>query len=578
MSFSSPAYLWILAALLPLLAIHFLRIKPRRLEVNAFFLWESILKERRASSLFQRLREWISWLLLALVVAALALAAAGPRLEGEDQRDLLIVVDVSPSMRARHSGKEVILLAKNHVREIIRALNGTRRTALAIASGDLHFLCHLSTAPKDVLDALSRVEVCDMPVSVSTIRAINAWAGHGTQKPRVVFLTDGHGGWDGLDPSIEVIRLGGRAPNAGFVAADLTWASSGGGKARFFYRIASSLEEETHGELELRHQDSGQLARLLPVVLHPGQEASDILDVENAAPGAWTASLKLNDALATDNEVSLGLAERRPIRIHIAAKDDYFFGRCVEAFARTGGHLARVQSGGEVAITQGKPSDDERQIVFAPRGESWFWSDAGEGIDVLAVELAVEDHPLVRNLDVEAIRFDGAKRMTPAPGSLVLARSEAGDALIWKSQVGTRAAVVVNLDPSRSDFFLSPWFPALVHDSARHLAGREQSLASVYPTGRRVSASGVFTGSGGQSSDGSIDLGQRGIQHLQQAGASIPFGAALLDAVETKLDASGPKPSASAIARGHPFAFWLMVIAVGLLVTESILYHRRKAG
>jgi hypothetical protein len=338
------------------------------------------------------------------------------------------------------------------------------------------------------------------------------------------------------------------------------------------------MTEETHGELELRHQDSGELARLVPVILQPGKEASDTLDVSNAAPGSWKVSLKLNDSLATDNEVAVGLAERRPIGIRIDATDDYFFARCVDAFAETGGSLARVQSGGEISITQWAPSDDERQIIFAPSGASPFWSDVEAGIEVLAVESTARNHPLVRNLEMDAIRFEGAKKMKPAPGSLVLVRSESGDPLIWKSQVGSRIAVVVNLDPALGDFFLSPWFPTMVHDCAMHLAGREQSLSSVYPTGSRVSASGVFTDPLGNSSSDNIYLGQRGILHLQQGGVNIPFGAAVLNAEETKLDGSGPKAHASAIARGHPVAFWLIVLAVGTLVAESILYHRRKAG
>lgn len=113
MSFTNPAYLWILAALAPLVAIYFLKIRPRRLPVNAFFMWNHIFEERRASSLFQRLRDLISLILLAMVIAAIAFAAAGPRFDREDKRDLLIVVDVSPSMRAKTGGKEVLLQAKN---------------------------------------------------------------------------------------------------------------------------------------------------------------------------------------------------------------------------------------------------------------------------------------------------------------------------------------------------------------------------------------------------------------------------------------------------------------------------------
>ncbi|MCX6865724.1 MAG: BatA and WFA domain-containing protein [Verrucomicrobia bacterium] len=231
MSFTSPAFFWLFAALAPLVAIYFLRIRPRRLPVSAFFLWQRIFEQRRASSLFQRLRDLISLLLLALVIAAIAVAATGPRMGRDDRRDLLVVIDVSPSMCAKVHGKDALHLAKIRAREIIRALNGTRRTALATAAGDLRFLCHLSAAPTDMLDALARVEASDEPVTATAIRALNALAASTGAGHRVLLLTDGHGGWDGLAPGIEVMRFGAPAPNAGIVAADLSWAESGGHKA-----------------------------------------------------------------------------------------------------------------------------------------------------------------------------------------------------------------------------------------------------------------------------------------------------------------------------------------------------------
>lgn len=578
MSFTSPAFLWILAALAPLVAIYFLKIRPRRLPVNAFFLWNQIFEERRASSLFQRLRDLISLLLLAMVIAAIAFAAAGPRFDKDDKRDLLIVIDVSPSMRAKVNGKEGILLAKNRAREIIRALNGTRRAALATSSGELRFLCHLSSAPKDLLDALARVEVSDMPVTSSAIRAINAFSSKPGEGHRVLLLTDGHGGWDGISPGIEVIRLGGNAPNAGIVAADLTWAQAGGDNAKFYYRIASTFPKETFGELELRSNDGGSLARLVPVVLRPGEETSATLDVENASAGNWSATLKIEDSLATDNEVSLGLAERRPISIRLDTGDSYFFGRCVDAFAQTGGQLVRVESGGELAIAQGKTPADGKLMIFAPAGESPFWKSIGDPVEVLAVESKIKDHPLIRNLDLDAIRFEGARKVEPVAGSIILASSESGVPLIWKSQAGGRTAVIVNLDPAQGDFFLSPWFPAMVHGAAFHLADREKQLLAVYPTGSRVSTPGTYTDPNQKVTRDALQVERRGIHQFEHAGIITSFGGALLEPAETKLDGSGPAANAKAVAQGQPIAFWLVIVAILVLVTESLLYHRRKAG
>jgi hypothetical protein len=577
MTFTSPAFLWILSALAPLVAIYFLKIRPRRLKVNAFFLWNRIFEERRASSLFQRLRDLISLLLLALVIAAIALAAAGPRFDKDDPRDLLIVMDVSPSMRAKVDGREGMPDRKGpRPRNCPRAQrhaprgarHGFRRAAVSLSS-------------EHRAQGFAR---CDgagggfrRPVTLAAIRSLNAFAEKSGGKHRVLLLTDGHGGWDGLDPGIEVIRLGGNAPNAGIVAADLTWSETGGRNARFYYRIASNYQKESYGELELRG-DGGGLARLVPVVLRPGEETSATLDVEDAYPGRWSAVLKIDDALATDNEVSLGLAERRPIGVRIDARDAYFFGRCVEAFAQTGGMLERVESGGEFAIAQGIVPEDRKVLVFAPEGESPFWKTVGEPVEVLAVESKVKDHPVVRSLDLEAMRFEGAREIEPADGSMVLAVSESGVPLIWRSQAEGRDAVVVNLDPAGGDFFLSPWFPALVHGAAWFLADRAPSLLAVYPTGSRLETAGEFTDPRDARSRDDLRVERRGFYQMERTGIVTPFGGALLDAHESLLNGSGPAGNAEPVAQGLPPAFWLIILAIVVLVAESLLYHRRKAG
>jgi hypothetical protein len=499
-------------------------------------------------------------------------------LERDDKRDMLIVMDVSPSMRAKVGGRETILTARSSARDMVRALNGTRRAALATISGELRFQCHLSSAPKDLLDALAKVEVTDTPVTPAAIQAVNAFVSKSTKGPRVLLLTDGHGGWQGLDPGIEVVRLGGGAPNAGIVAADLVWAGAGGNDARFYYRITSTFTEETFGELELRHDDGGGLARLVPIVLRPGEETSATLDVGDASPGNWSAILKLDDALAADNHVALGLAARRPIQVRLAAGDEYFFNRAVDAFALTGGLLGRVDAGGDLTIATGAAPDDGRSLVFAPTGDSPFWSSPGEEVEVLAVESKIKSHPLIRNLDLESLRFEGARRIEPAAGSLILAASESGVPLVWKSQVDRRTAVVVNLDPARGDFFLSPWFPAMLHDAAFHLAERERPLLSVYPTGTRLVMNGAFTDPGETITRDEIRIERRGRHRFEHAGQSAPFGGALLDPYESRLDGSGPVANAGDIARGQPFAFWLIIIALTVLTAESLLYHRRKAG
>ncbi len=579
MNFTAPSFLWILAALAPLVAAYFLKVRPRRFQVNALFLWEKIFQEKKASSLFQRMRDLFSLLMLALALGAIAFAAAGPRPASQDKRDLLLVIDTSPSMRAKSGGKDNLEAAKDRAVDIVRALNGTRRAALATAAGDLDFLSHASDSPKDLTDAIANLQAADVPVGPHTVAALNACAKGAGNTGRVLLITDGNPGWDGLDAGVEVMRLpASTLPNAGFIAADLDRKPGTPHGAVFFYRIASSVKKETSAELELRHEERG-LARLVPVTLKPGEETSDTLEVEDAAPGRWTAELKFPDALATDNIVALGLAEPKPVSVKVVAPQKVFFQRCVDAFTQTGGLLSLVEQDADVTIAQGSATQDPRQIIFAPSGESPFWSGSGAAIEVLAAEPKIPGHPVTKHLDLEAIRFEGAKDLTPAAGALVLATSETGKPLMWKARAEGRDALVVNLDPALGEFFFSPAFPALVHGGALDLSGRGPGLRSAHPTGSRVDAGGPVTKPDGKTQPpGDFTLAKRG--HYLAATNAGPrwFGGALFERAETVLDGSGPKDSGAAVERGYPISFWLLVLATVLLIAEFILYHRRKAG
>ena len=54
MNLLAPGFLWTFLALIPLAAIYFLKVRPRKRDTPAYFLWEKIFQEKRTSSLFSR--------------------------------------------------------------------------------------------------------------------------------------------------------------------------------------------------------------------------------------------------------------------------------------------------------------------------------------------------------------------------------------------------------------------------------------------------------------------------------------------------------------------------------------------
>jgi hypothetical protein len=578
MNFLSPQFLWGLLAAVPLIAVYFLKVRPRRRTVTAFFLWQQVFEKRKSASLFQRLRDALSLLLMLLTLAAAVFAAAGLRFRKSDERDLVVIVDASPSMRARVDGKSLVAQARATTRDWIKALNGTRRMAIGLAANDLHFISHLSESPRDLLDATDLIAATDLPIAPTTVAAVNAAATHGAARTRFILVTDGSRGWEGLAPNIEVVRLTDQAlPNAGFIAADLEWSGVAGSQARFFYQIGSSFPEEKHVELELRNADDPALLRIIPLTLKPGTPVTDTLDVEGASPGRWTARLLGGDAFPDDDQAALGLAPRRPVRVAIPPTDAYFFQRCVESFQVASGALQLVTANPEVVLAKGSaPPDAPASLIFAPQGESPFWKSVGEPCEMLLPEARQPGHPVLKNLDFEALRFEGARTIVPPEGALILATAESGMPLIWQATVANQTAVVVNLDPDEGEFFLSPWFPVIVHNAATHLAGRSSPPRAVVATGGVASTPGGATPPVGAALTNTAFLvDQRGHWH---AATGEWFGGAILSEPETVLDAKGPAASAKPIERGHPPLVWLLILALGLLAGEMLLYHRRKVG
>ena len=102
MSFLSPLAFAIFGLSLPLVLLYFLKVRRRERRVSSLLLWEAIVRDREASTFFQRLQRDPLLILQILALLALTLALARPvaTVMGEGARKVVIVLDVSASMKA----------------------------------------------------------------------------------------------------------------------------------------------------------------------------------------------------------------------------------------------------------------------------------------------------------------------------------------------------------------------------------------------------------------------------------------------------------------------------------------------
>lgn len=580
MSFLTPAFLWSFLALIPLAAIYFLKVRPRKRSTTAYFLWQRIFNEKRATSLFNKLRDLFSLILMLLAFSALALALAQPEFTDDARKDLLLIIDHSASMSADDRLED----AKKTANEIVIALNGNQRAAVASAAREIAFRSHLSNSPRELIDAIDGIEASDFPFDPAVLKALGENA-ELSDEHRVILISDASfEGADALPEGIELIKTGEPAENVGIVAADLQQLPNG--QLGFFFKIASSFAEPVQADLILEHADENdRIYKLIPLNLEPGENPAEVFNLEDAPPGRWRARIDLEDALAKDNTAWLAVPEPKPIRVAVAAEDRYFFETSVLAFQQGSGLLALVEDQPQIAIGKGTAPDSGLSLIFTPAGDSTWWKSAGEEVDAVAPRILLEDHPVLRHIDLSSVAFIGAREIEPPDGSLVLVESETGVPLIYRAVQDDKTALVVNLDPIASEFYFSAWFPVLIHGAATHLAGREEELAALYRPGDTTPIPGHREGETTtilQPDGRAIETTESRFGPIEKLGfyevGEWPMASSLVTSQESLLDNEAIPASADPVSRGRAPAYWLIVLALLVLVVESVLYHRRKVG
>jgi hypothetical protein len=620
MTFLSPTMLWSLLVLAPLAAIYFLKVRPRRKPTTAYFLWEQIFQEKRASSLFHRLRDVWSLVLMALAAAAVCFALARPEW-ADERKDMLIVVDNSASMDARDGYSTRLDLAKKLASDIVRGLNGNQRAAVATVATRLDYRSHLTDNPRDLLEAIETIGPSVESLDVATLptgtwegeapaepgSSKSANAGKARQEPcppkhvdhRVLLLSDGSFDASKLPKNVELMKVGSTLENVGLVAADMEFLAGDTSKIGFYYQTASTFAEPKKVDLTLYSLDESgreQLQKVIPLTIAPGKNRPETFQLVDAPAGRWLAKLDVDDALAVDNTAYLFLAKPQAVRVAVESSDRFFLENSVQAFSQGESLLTLVKENPDVVLAKGAAPKADFSIIFQPAVESIWWTKLGDEVAAGAPRVLVEDHPALRHLDPSSIPFVGARQIAPIAGAQILVADDSGLPLIYKARHGNQTAVIVNLDPVAAEFYFSAWFPVLVHSAVTHLAGHETTLAAAHRSGEPV----LIPGGRGDvttkiippvvhervSPDESVQVtgelfrggNELGFYALENSTGKFTVGESLLSASETLLNNESSRSNNQPLSRGQSPAGWLTVLAIIALSAESILYHRRKVG
>src|SRR3989441_6395562 len=169
MSFLSPFALALFALAVPLVLLYFLKVRRRERTVSSLLLWPGSLRDREASTFFQRLyRDPLLILqLLALLALCIALARPVATVMGQGSRKVVVVLDSSASMQARDVSPSRFEVARAAALSLVRGLGEGAEVMVIEAGVQPKGLAALGRDRDRAMSAIRSAEARDLPTRLS---------------------------------------------------------------------------------------------------------------------------------------------------------------------------------------------------------------------------------------------------------------------------------------------------------------------------------------------------------------------------------------------------------------------------
>ena len=198
MIFSGLPFLQVLlvfgAAGAAVVALYILKLRRRTVAVPFSKLWDRILKDKEATSLFSKLKRLISLLVQLLLLLLLALAVGDPRAAATlmKGRTLVVLLDSSASMQATDVAPNRLGVAKEETRKLIRSLGGADRMLIAQMDASVTPLGPVSGDTSELERELDMVKASESRADFPRALRFATDALRGVEGGEVVVVSDGN--------------------------------------------------------------------------------------------------------------------------------------------------------------------------------------------------------------------------------------------------------------------------------------------------------------------------------------------------------------------------------------------------
>ena len=469
--------------------LYWLKPPVRRLVVPSRLLWNRLLREKRKSSLLDRLRWWISLMIALFIGLSVATAIGRPEFSptGVDTRAITIVIDNSATMSTRMSdGITRWDHAVANARRLVRGRSAAGEFLIVDTSGQ---------APP--------TEPGQRPEALDVLASLTVSLGGDPRFPPVpesdaelFFISDGVMVDDVPDEAV-LISVFEPADNVGITAFSIDALPSGPLRYQAFLEVTNA--SLTAKVVAVRLTGSGGPGQRYDVTLQPGESRVRSADLSGFDRGAIRATVISNaDAFVADDYAYGFLPVQSPTRVALITPGSVYLESALAAEERLtlevltpgqygSGVVADVYIFDRFAPATAPPGPS---LLFMPPDADWL-ARTTEVLSAPDVTGWNAEHPLLQFVSLVDLRVDRAVRIalptrSDEPSQGLEGRQARGVDVV----VGSRELpLVVALERSErsvrvsfalddSNFPLQPGFPIFLANTLSWLMSEGVALSS----------------------------------------------------------------------------------------------------
>jgi Mg-chelatase subunit ChlD/CheY-like chemotaxis protein len=475
-----PSALLLLAGAIPLiLFLHSLKPRGLQLRTTTFFLWERVLKDQPLGTRLGWLLRKNLLLILQLLAATLLIAAlADPWLRyfGSTSGDVVVVIDLSASMKAKEAGTSRFEAARREWLALLDSLGSGQKMMVIGAGAQPRLLMPFTSDQRRLRELARALEATDAPGRVKdAILFAHAFLKRGG-RDRVVVISDG--AFKGAEEfaragdQLRFVKVGGGKDNVGIVGFEVRRDPEHPSPLEIMVHIKNFTAKTVRVPLTLS-LDEKTLARQ-EIELGADDRRVLIFPYDGTPDGRLVARLEIDDDFATDNQAYLVLTDRAPLRLLYVGPGNPYLSRLLRLFSHVQMSSAPRW---DAELAQGKNQFD--MVIFDRVAVPALTQGHFILIDTVAPNLPVElrgkihnprilspaaSHPLTEGLNLGDLTIQQASRLALKGEGTVLARA-AESPLLYALDRGKLRVLLVGFDLMASDLPLRVAFPVLFHNA-----------------------------------------------------------------------------------------------------------------